>query len=891
MKKLIKFILVIAGLSLSVFALIKVQQAQHSWLLLVYLALFVFLPLLTVIANSGNGLEGYKQGVRTCASALVGLAIASLVYKFLTPKWGWACLAGAALPAVFMIMVQWRTMNATMMSNQAAELLKKNHYNDALKLSNSAREIHQKRGNRDGQALNSYYMGLAYNGLGDGIRAARYLNNSLALYQALGNAKMTATVSGSLRDLSGKGVDISVTSDEDDIKPKFLDFGFLFSSLLVSGSLFALAFMWGEGDWRTYWLVLVSYAGLLFFFLVGKYFVDVRMMQQSRQRRSGKRSWAFHLLFLIFLPVFTGWMLAGGFFAPGDFPTALRAVFTGFSDLISSWPQNLWLWLGILNLLALLIVVFPISGLQNLVGGLGQGNVIEAQAISAARRYIEDKDWGRAITQLNRVDLLADRDPASKANLLFTLAFTYHMNNHHVEAMQYLQELFEVDANHQPGLYLAGYATLNKDELDNAEAYWRRLIRINPGYCPAKTNAGSGDAQYHLGLTLYRKALASMEKDPDRSAMLLSEVGQLGSLDKDINVAKALVRVHLDRCAQFIRVRQWNEANQELALANRKCRNLGSLDKDELAKLQGLCHAAEGLINFRLEKYKEAELQFQAAHASIEALLMDKPTLSGGQSFFEELLKAALAQASGAGKVQPAFPRDLFFLSGLVYLRTFQEADGSIASKDFNSKVALMEKYFEKSISAMPNFMEGRAMLGLIQYYFEEDPEKQAKGIEILQSIKERVGSRFVIQTIDRFEGDKKNRADAQQAYFDLMQQYLQFSNVPLQQRQALRDRALKQMKQSGQAEGFIGSGGLEIDTEREHEPSVQEYMMRSALLREKINQLVELDNQDKLPPEEKKKIKELIDSLNKQNQELQDSVAQITEIEGKLLQAAQKYI
>jgi hypothetical protein len=210
---------------------------------------------------------------------------------------------------------------------------------------------------------------------------------------------------------------------------------------------------------------------------------------------------------------------------------------------------------------------------------------------------------------------------------------------------------------------------------------------------------------------------------------------------------------------------------------------------------------------------------------------------------------------------------------------------------DWKSHVASIEKNFEESLSSAPEFMEGRAMLGLVFFYFSEDPEKQAKGVEMLRSIQERVGSRFVMQTISEFEGEKKRRVDAQKAYFDMLQQYMQFSNVPLQQRKSLREKVLAKMKETGQDQEFMGRGGLEVESEREHEPSVQEYMMRSALLKEKITQLIELDRREKLPPGEKAKIRNLIDSLNEQNQELQQRVEKITTIERDLLLAAQKYI
>lgn len=892
MKRIVIFVLIVGGLGLSVYGLRDAYQAYHSWPLEIYLALFVFLPMLNAIATIGyGGVEGFKQTIRSLAIATVGLVITTLVYKFLTQNWLWSCLAGAFIPAVVMIAIQWRIGAANVMSSQAVQLLNNGNYSEALSLSTSAREVFVSRNNRDGQALSSYHIGIAYSGLGDGLRAARYLNSSLAMYQALGNVKMVETVTTSLNTLAQRGIDISISQTEVETKSAFIRWDHTLASLLLSASLAGLAYLWGVKAWTTSIPVLVSCAALLFYFLIGNFAVGTKVAQQSERSRTSRSLWLFNLFFILFVPTFGAWMLVNKYVTLKSFPVAFRDELTSFDKLISTLPSGIWLWVSIVIIVAFLLLMFPANWFQNVIVGFGREDAVELQALGMAKQYIEEKQWGRAITQLSRIDLTKDRDVASKVKILFLIAYVQAMADHHVEALQYLHELFEIDAKYLPGLYLAGYITLSKNELDRSEEFWRRLYSLSPSFRPTGTGGADKDVRYYLSLTLYRKAMACIDKDPDQSAKLLSEVGKLESLDQF--VANALVRVHLYRCVQLIRVRQWNEAAQELALANQKQQQIQSTiqDKTELAKIQSLCQAAEGLILFRQEKYKESGELFGSAQDSVKELSVKKPLFSGGQSFFEEVLKSMMAEAEGKGKLPPSYVRDLHFLTGLGHLRLLYESTQHSKRVAWKNNVALLEKNFEDSLSTVPEFMEGRAMLGLIYFYLSEDPQKQLKGIEMLRSVQERVGSPFVIKTINEFESDQKRRVDAQKAYFDVLQQYMQFSNVPLQQRKTLREKFLEKMKETGQDQEFMGRGGLELESEREHEPSVQEYLMRSALLKEKITQLVELDRTGKLPAADRAQIEELIKSLNERNQELQEHVKQISSIEHDLLLAAQKYI
>jgi tetratricopeptide (TPR) repeat protein len=530
--------------------------------------------------------------------------------------------------------------------------------------------------------------------------------------------------------------------------------------------------------------------------------------------------------------------------------------------------------------LVLILIVASAAAGRSVFGALGSlgGGGVTSQALAQARTHIQASAWTQAILQLNRIDLASLKDGAQLRETLFLLGYAHFQANHPAEANDYLKELASRFPQDKEGLYLAGYINLEKDQLDAAEAAFRSVYKLDSAFNPGVS------VRYYLSLVLYRKAMGVLEKDLEQGAALLSEVSTVGGLDKQ--VADALIRVHLFRCIQAVRAHDWQTAGSEANLAQQKLNSLGELvsDPKELAKLRGLVMAASGLVAFKQENFAEARKSFTAAATEVKSLSKKLDFKKGG-SFLEQLLQAYLEKSAEQGGVHPNFSRDLHFLAGVATLRTGMDNIGTLSKADAKKLLKGAADSMQESISAAPQFVEGRAVLGLIWYYLGEDKETREKGMEMLQSVRERVSSKFLNQTVSDYEGEKQRSTDARKAYFDLLQQYLQFSNVPLSQRQQMRDRMRAMLEENGELESFVGRGSLEI--EREEEPTVQEYMNRTALLREKINALIEANRGQEISPN----LSKLIEQLNAHNSELQNAVKTIADLEHQILSEAQRLL
>ncbi len=887
MKQFLKLIAFVLVLILGWYVIRGVYHIYPTWALILYLSLFIFLPLLSVAGSIGNGLEGYKVSVRTMALSAVGLVITTILYKYITQNWWWACIAGALLPGILMVILQSQVTSASLTVNQAATLLNNGKYDDALNQIAPARKVLASRGNREGMALADFHTGIAYSKKGDTLRAVRYFNSALSLYRALGNADMTQKTQVFLAELAKQGVDTTMPAANDEEKAPLLEPGFMLSSLFFTASMAALVYFWSAGSWKVSWPILVTSVLFVLVFLAGNYVISAKGLWQEGGSHNGWSRFFFDVFFLILIPASAAWAMRLEYIHPAFFPNGMGGIVAFLTKFTASIPvAALWAIL-IVIVIILFATVLPSNPFQNILGGIGRIGAVEAQALARAKHYFDQREWSRAIPQLSQIDLTRDRDTNSKIQVLFALAFAHYMSDHKSESLQYLQELLEIDPHYSAALYLAGYIALKENQSDTAEGYWRTLVQHDRNYAPEGQRGMDAGAQYYLGLCLYRKALETMASNVDESANLLSEVGQMGSLDR--HVADALVRVHLYRFVVLLRQRQWQDAGAELTLAQEKLKHLeGLLDnQEELTKLRGLCEAAQALLAYRQENYRSAAELFDTTRTIVKDISVTIPGLTGGKSLFEELLRSAMERSRETGSLHKNFNRDLAFLTGLGYLHALADSQEHSKKTDLKNTVALLEKHFEESISLAPEFLEGRAMLGIVYYYFSEDPTMRARGIEMLQSVRERVGSHFVTQTLTEHESDKKHRADAQQAYFELLQQYLQFSNVPLKQRQSLREKFLEKMKQTGKYDEFVGRGGLEIDNERERQPSVQEYLMRSELLQEKIRQLCELNRNGKLPAGVQKKI----DDMGLKKKALQDNVDAIAKLERELLKDAQEYL
>jgi hypothetical protein len=249
------------------------------------------------------------------------------------------------------------------------------------------------------------------------------------------------------------------------------------------------------------------------------------------------------------------------------------------------------------------------------------------------------------------------------------------------------------------------------------------------------------------------------------------------------------------------------------------------------------------------------------------------------------MLKMMMQQEAGRETVSPSFSRDLHFFAGLAGIRALGLQVSRSRPRDWKSKVAAIEAQFEASVAVAPSFVEGRALLGLIYYYFGEDSATKDKGIEVLEGTVGRVSSWLVKKTLEEHQAARTRHADARTAYFDLLQRFLQFADVPRREREELRNEVIERMKATGQFEDFVGRGALEIS--REEPPTVQEYMRRTELLRTKMDQLLAGDAAGDGSPE----LHRMIEELGSQNAELQSAVDSIRTLERRILRAAQEYV
>ena len=889
MKRAVALALGLLVLVASWWAITSALTATGSWWLTAYLVLCVTLPMLRAVPRLVGGRPGFKALMRSLMPTSAGLLILTLVYRELTHDWMWASIAGAIIPGLVVSVSGWQTTKARVEAKQAAALLQAGRARDALVLAQSARAVFVAHGDRDAQASADLMLGLAYAKLGEGTRAARYLNSAVARLRSAGDKQQVGLAELALGQLRGQGVDTgsSAVSEDDTagVAPR-VDWKLLVSGALSFAFLGAAIRLWEFPDVRATWLAL-GYAGLVAFLLL---YLNYAVLALVADRSGGRRNAVSPLIVanlgvLAFAASVLGLALGQQIVQVRDFPAAAQAGLSTFSTVVGGLPVVGLLAIAVIAALALLAALFLASGHSpsGLLAGVGRGDVT-LQALELANGNIDTGEWGPAIRQLSRIDVTAVRNPEIQKQVLLCLGLAHCHEGHPSEARDYARELLELDGGNREGLYLSGYLNLSEGNLDSAEQSWRALCSIEPDYPSGGRRGTAPSARRYLCITLYRQAMAVMDADLDAGCRLLSEVSQLGALDRE--VADALTRVHLFRCTQAIRERDWPLAAQQSDLAQQKLGQLGALvsDPDELRKLKASCQAAAGLAAMADERYAPAVDLFKKANEEIEPLVRQVELAVGG-SFLEQMLKLMMQQESGTETVSPNFGRDLHFFAGLAGLRALGEQVSRSRPRDWKSMVAVVETEFEASVAAAPTFVEGRALLGLMYYYFGADSATRDKGIEVLESTVGRVGSKLVKKTLEEHQAAKSRHADARSAYFDLLQRFLQFADVPRREREELRAQVIERMKATGQFEEFVGRGGLEIS--REEPPTVQEYLRRTELLRTKMDQLVAGGAAGDGSPE----LHRLIEELGSQNEGLQSTVDTIRTLERRILQAAQEYV
>lgn len=883
------FNLLFAGLVLagSWFGIRAAHQAYHSWLLNIYLVLFAALPLVIAPFSSPPGRQGFKDLCRSIFNVLAaGLAV-SLVYLKLTPNWLWACLAGFVVSVVVNALTTWRGTMAQTYLNQATESLKANKLGDAVENAQRARTTFMAVHNTLGEANADLVLGAAYQRRGDTARAVRFLNNAKALYETLDQNQQVLETEAQLDLLRRQGVDVTEGAGLVSNAPK-ADWTFMLTSLLGTAFLIALFKLWQPAAWKFPLEAAVMLGVFVLLLVFGSYgTASLNASRGGRQR--GVVGWMllYSLGALALFAAVLGYLRGQPFLQVENFPASFAKYIGLFDTFLAGQPAWLIPAAAGGGALLMLIALIAAGGRSpfSLLGGLFGGD-LSRQALNQAMTHIDAREWQQAILQLTRVDLDRERNPERRKEVLFCLAFSHWMAEHPAESRQYLKELFNTDKNHKHGLYLAGYMALKENNLEQAEAAFRQLTAIDANFSPGGRGKGDRTARYYLGLTLYRAAMQAMDKDVETGAATLSEVGKIGALDAE--VADVLIKVHLYRAAQSIRMHDWPQAEREVKLAQQKLADQKGLikDADELKKLNGYTAAASGVITYCQEHYQQALQDFLKAEKETQDLAVKSAnSLRSGDSLLEQLLR--LIEEKSDAKISPAFSRDLHFLYALALLHILLDELHHGGKPNVEKSLDDARVMLQESVQAAPDFGEGLAILGLLFYYNSADEEIRERGMEMLQTVHERVGSKFVSQTVANHENEQKRRGEVQQTYFNLLQQYLSSANIPLAEREAMRSRVVDNLRATGQYDTLVGPGSLEIETESEREPTVQEYMDRVALLREKLLQLQQLQHSGGLPAD----VSEMMDELNRHNQELQSRVKNISDIEQRLLLAAQKLL
>lgn len=882
MQTVIKVLLFLVVAGTAFFGLRYAHTTYASNWLTGYLFLFVALPLLVATPKIANGRMEVKNWVRALMWSAAGLMLTALVYRLVTQQWWIACLAGALLTGIANLATGWRTTMARGSLAMAENELKRGNRLQAMRLAEEALRSFAGRSDRRGQADAEFLLGAINIKNSSLSAAARQINSALAKYRALGATPSIVEAEKQLTALRRQGVDVdasAVAAEAADTRR--VDAWFVLQGLLAFGLLAAFLTYWKLPFFQVTLPAAAALGVFLFLWLYGNYAVNALARPLSgAQRANFLPLLFFNLAYLVLAGSVLGWLLKSGTFSAADWPTFMRGGLEAFSTFCASQPDWRPLAVGGGALLVLLLAFSAAAGRSvfGALGSLGGGNVA-GQALAQARAHIQTGAWTQAVQQLNRIDLAVLKNTAQQRETLFLLGYTHHHANHPAEAQDYLAELVRRFPQDKEGLYLLGYTNLVQNKLEAAEQAFRALHRLDGNF-----SAGQ-PVRYYLSLVLYRKAMAVMEKDFEQGAALLSEVSRVGGLDKQ--VADALLRVHLYRCVQAVRAHDWALASSEAASANGKLKDLGALvaDAKELARLRGMCSAASGLVAFKQQNYPAARKEFEQAAVEVKGLAKKLDFDKDAGSLLEQMLRAYLEKSAEQGGISPNFTRDLNFLAGISTLNTALESLSSITRPQLMKLIKQAAESMQASLSAAPQFVEGRAVLGLIWFHLGDDAETRQKGMEMLQSVRERVSSKFINQTVSQYEGEKQRQTDARKAYFDLLQQYLQFSNVPIEQRQQVRDRMKQLMEENGELETFVGRGGLEI--EREEEPTVAEYVNRTALLREKIKTLIEANRGQEVSPN----LTRLIEQLNAHNSELQSAVKAIADLEHQILSEAQRLL
>ncbi len=830
--------------------------------------IFVNLPALLVLLGIARGRLRLSKGLRALASAAI--AVAAMTWANHKRHMAWPLAVGSGLAAFFLLVVVFRRREAQgeLALRRANNALQSDNLNpdEAVVALAEAEAAFGGEAPMGQQALLEWLSASVHANLGNLTRSAVHANEALRLYQRLGQSQSVTVVRDFISKLS-QNVATRQTGGPSSTKALQYSTPLALFGVLTVGALLALYGMWSPARVQlpTHMLLAIGIA-------LGVWFLGLPWFLAKAERVTASTIgfMSFSLAILGTLISIAGVAIEHHWLASNNLPAFIQKP----SQVFQEWLGHLPWWMPIAALV--LFLSLALTAVLLLKGGS-----IE-KTLEAAERELLSEKWDRAITMLLAVDVRRERNLVARAQVLFCLAFAYRMSGAHTEAKERLAALLDACPGHHEGLYLAGYLASDAGELDSAASFWRRLYEIDPTFGPSPSDPHRTVA-YFLSVVLYRKALGLMATQPEAGAELLAEIGAIGAMDKILS--KTLVRVHCHRGTELVRQRQWQAAEKEFELAKQKVSVLEPTDSEhrDTRKLQALCEAGLGIVALKKDNHGAAVKGFVKAREVIKDMIGDAHAFGGEEDLLAQLLRAAARKRSDENSIDPAFARDASFLAGIAQLATLRQQLEHSATCDWRSALAVAQRSFEESLEASPMFAEGAAMLGLLYCYCGASAAEKAKGLELLKKVQERVGSKFVVETVAQQDASQKDHAEARDSYFQAFQEYLRSSNVPRSERQKMRDEMLERMKVMGQDKAFMGRGGLQIDQDREQEPTIKEYLARAAMLRAKLMKLG-TDEGNPLNAE----LRMLLEELGKKSEELESHARSVVETEKKIMQQAQ---
>jgi len=779
------------------------------------IVIVVALPAVFALVDACRGRDRLANALQPVAVALI--IVAAVTWARLNWHATWL-IAGAGLIvfAVLTTIFSGRFTQADGALQRAAAALNTDTPNlrEALTALNEAQAKLGMEASMLRRALFEYLSAAAHGRLGNLSRGSTHASEALALYRMLKRTADAKTVENLARQLN---LEITFLPLGGSFATQTRNYSIrlgVFAVLAVAAMLFLFR-MWAAPVAQVTIPALLSIGvALAIWFLALPWFI-------SRQSGAAVGPLVFSIAIAGVWLGTAAIVLRSGLFRTADVGPLLQVVAGHFRNWLSGFPA--WMPWSALVLFVALAAVSLLYGKESAI-----------KVLARAKPELAAQRWDRATAILERIDFKQEGNLDVKGQALFLLAFACRMSNNPARANELLDTLLETSPAHRHGLYLAAYLALEAGKLARAENLWNRLCAIDATFNPLPTEPNRS-ARYCLAATLYRKG-AQLKDQPEMEAETLAQISQTGAMDKTL--AKSLVEAHCSRGVEFLRRKQWQSALHEFELADQKCGLFDKVETDnkETRKLRAFCEAGAGLVRFKKGDYSAAVKAFRQAREFVADLICQDRVIGGEGDLLVQLLRAAQRKPADANLVVRAFVRDVSFMAGIAQLNALRRNLEQDRKSDWSSALAVAQRFFEESLESAPSFAEGAAMLGLI-YCHSGAAADRAKGVELLKKIHERMNAKFILETLEEVETAEQKRAEAQEACLQMFLHYLHSSHIPHSERQRLHDEVIGRMKEMGQEKAFMGRGGLEIEEDWEHEPTLNECITRAAMLREKLLQ------------------------------------------------------